>query len=38
MRFRKATPDDIGAILAIMDGARKFMEQIGVVQWVNGYP
>lgn len=38
MRFRKATPDDIGAILDIMDGARKFMEQNGVVQWVNGYP
>lgn len=38
MLFRRATEGDIEAILAIMDGARRFMAQNGVVQWVNGYP
>ena len=38
MNFRKATAADLPAISAIMEEARGFMAQNGVVQWVNGYP
>ncbi len=37
--FRKATPGDIPAIMAICDSARRFMRLNGnMTQWVNGYP
>ncbi len=38
MKFRRATAGDIDAIMKIMSDARRFQEQNGVVQWVNGYP
>ncbi len=38
MVFRRAISADTGAIMNIMEDARRFMAQNGVVQWVNGYP
>ncbi|MBQ9939488.1 MAG: GNAT family N-acetyltransferase [Oscillospiraceae bacterium] len=38
MIFRKAKESDLADISRIMAQARGFMEQNGVVQWVNGYP
>jgi len=38
MIFRKAGEKDVNEIAEIMEQARQFMTQNGVVQWVNGYP
>lgn len=37
--FRHATPDDLPALLAIYDNARRFMRRNGnLTQWPEGYP
>jgi len=39
MTIRKATTEDIGAILEIYEVARRFMRDTGNLnQWINGYP
>ncbi len=39
MQIRHATPQDLRAIMALYDGARRFMQQSGnTTQWANGYP
>ena len=39
LRIRAGEAGDIDEVLALFDGARRFMRSIGnTVQWVNGYP
>ena len=38
MEIRKATPEDIGAMLALFDEARATIARLGINQWQNGYP
>lgn len=39
MHIRPAHPNDIDALMAIFDAARRFMEKQGNPnQWINGYP
>lgn len=36
--FRKARPEDLPGILAVVDQARAFMATLGIDQWQDGYP
>ena len=38
MEFRLAVPEDMPAIMKIVEDAQRFMHKNGVDQWVNGYP
>lgn len=38
LRIRKATPQDIPAVICIFDDARNFQRTSGFIQWVDGYP
>ena len=38
MEITKASPEDAGTILGIMEAARAFQRECGFVQWRDGYP
>ena len=38
LTFRKATPDDLPGMLALVGRARAFMATLGIDQWQDGYP
>lgn len=38
MKFRKSTNSDIDSILNIINGAQKFLKNLGIDQWQNNYP